>query len=64
MFADDIKLYRAVGDEKEAEILQEDLRRMFKWSQNWQMIFNVEKCSVMHMEKRSSEFSCEIGGVV
>src|SRR6218665_1216539 len=27
---------------------QEDLRRMFRWSQDWQMLFNLEKCSVMH----------------
>jgi len=31
-FADDTKLCRAVGDEDEAEIAREDLRRMFKWS--------------------------------
>jgi len=31
-----------VGDEEEADALQEDLRRMFRWSQDWQMLFNVE----------------------
>ena len=31
-FVDDTKLCRAVGNEKEAEILREDLRRMFRWS--------------------------------
>src|SRR6218665_1143321 len=51
-FADDIKLCRAVGDDQEADILREDLRRMFRWSQDWQMLFNLEKCSVMHMGKR------------
>ena len=60
-FADDTKLCRAVGDEEEAEILQEDLRRMFRWSQDWQMLFNLEKCSVMHMGKRNNEFSYEMG---
>jgi len=29
-FPEDTKLCRAVGDEKEADILQEDLRRMFR----------------------------------
>ena len=29
-FADDIKLCRAVGDDQEADILREDLRRMFR----------------------------------
>ena len=49
-FADDTKLCRAVGDDQEADILWEDLRRMFRWSQDWQMLFNLEKCSVMHMD--------------
>jgi hypothetical protein len=62
--ADDTKLCRAIRNEKEAEILREDLRRMFRWSQDWQMLFNVEKCSVMHMGKRNSEFSYEMGGMV
>ena len=50
-FADDTNLCRAVSDDQEADILREDLRRMFRWSQDWQMLFNLEKCSVMHMGK-------------
>src|SRR6218665_1565790 len=63
-FADDTKLCRAVGDDQEADILWEDLRRMFRWSQDWQMLFNLEKCSVMHMGKRNLELSHEMGGKV
>ena len=63
-FADDTKLCRVIGNEKEAEILQEDLKRMFRWSQDWQMLFNLEKCSVMHMGKRNKEFAYEMGGKV
>jgi len=33
-----------VGDDQEADILREDLRRMFRWSQDWQMLLNLEKC--------------------
>ena len=61
-FADDTKLCRAVGDDQEAAIQREDLRRMFRWSQDWQMLFNLEKCSVMHMGKRNQEVSYEMGG--
>ena len=63
-FADDTKLCRAVGDDQEADIFREDLRRMFRWSQDWQMLFNLEKGSVMHMGKRNQELSYEIGGKV
>ena len=45
-FEDDTTLCRAVGDDQKANILLDDLRRMFRWSQDWQMLFNLEKCSV------------------
>src|SRR6218665_2823335 len=54
----------AEGDDQEADILREDLRRIFRWSQDWQMLFNLEKCSVMHMGKRNQELSYEMGGKV
>ena len=53
-----------MGDDQEADILREDLRRMFRWSQDWQMLFNLEKCAVMHMGKRNQELSYEMGGKV
>src|SRR6218665_2574699 len=58
------KLCRAVGDDQEADILREDLRRMFRWSQDWQMLFNLEKCYVMHMGKGNQELSYVMGGKV
>src|SRR6218665_4059181 len=45
-------------------ILREDVRRMFRWSQDWQMLFNLEKCSVMHIGKGNQELSYEMGGKV
>jgi len=33
---------------------------MFRWSKDWQMLFNLEKCSVMHMGKRNQELSYEM----
>src|SRR6218665_653964 len=63
-FADDTKLCRAVGDDQEADILRENLRRMFRWSQDWQMLFILEKCSVMHMGKGNQELSYVMGGKV
>src|SRR6218665_889764 len=54
----------AVGSEHEADILREDLRRMFRCLQDWQVLFNLEKCSVMHMGKRNQELLCKMGGKV
>jgi len=42
-FADDMKLCRQVGDDKEKQVLREDIRRMFRWSQDWQ----CGKCSLI-----------------
>ena len=65
-FADDTKLSRAVSDDQEADIglLQEDPRRMFRWSHDRQMLFNLEKCSIMHVEKRNQELSYKMLGKV
>src|SRR6218665_2522488 len=37
---------------------------MFRWSQDWQILFNLEKCSVMHMGKGNQELSYVMGGKV
>src|SRR6218665_898179 len=56
-FAYETKLVRSVGDKHEADILRESLGRIFRWSQNWQMLFNPEKCSVLHMGQRNQDIS-------
>ena len=43
-FADDTKLI----SEEEVDRLREDLRILFKWSEDWPMAFNVDKVSVIH----------------
>ena len=47
-FADDAKLFRCVSDPGDAYILRDDLKSLCKWSEDWQMLFNVDKCKVMH----------------
>ena len=48
-FADDTKLcYRARNTDGKME-LQEDINKLVEWANNWQMSFNVDKCSVMHI---------------
>ena len=47
-FADDTKLVARVGSEEDKERLRQDLVKLYKWSEDWQMLFNLDKCSVMH----------------
>ena len=30
-----------------------DLEKLNKWSKDWQMEFNIDKCQVMHLGKKS-----------
>ena len=48
-FADDTKMFGKVDSQEERSGLQRDLDRLVQWSETWQMMFNVEKCKVMHM---------------
>ena len=47
-FADDTKITASISSVEERNILQTDLTRLMKWSEEWQMKFNVNKCEVMH----------------
>ena len=43
-FADDTKLFRKVNTDGDKQHLQNDLDRLVKWSEKWQMLFNFGKC--------------------
>jgi ribonuclease P/MRP protein subunit RPP40 len=60
-FADDTKLGRGVATEQEVEILREDLEKIFQWSVDWQMLFNTDKCTVVHMGKSNKESEYKMG---
>jgi len=49
MFADDTKIWRAIAKQEDAESLQQDLRRLGEWSEQWLLKFNPAKCKVMHI---------------
>jgi len=49
--ADDTNVYGRVMDLSEAVRLQMDLDALLQWSREWQMMFNVSKCKVMHLEE-------------
>ena len=55
-FADDTKIFRGISNVQDCDILQKDLVSLQKWSEDWQMQFNVDKCKVMHFGKHNPEF--------
>ena len=47
-FVDDTKLVARVGSKENRERLRQDLIELFKWSEDWQMIFNLDEYAVIH----------------
>ena len=50
-FADDTKIYHVINSSTGIENLRSDsdLHNLVVWSNEWQMLFNIEKCKVMHL---------------
>ena len=44
LYADDLKLFRAVTDVRDGELVQNDLDQLHSWSQSWQITLNPTKC--------------------
>ena len=60
-FADDTKMCKTVSSSKEIESLQRDLNSLHKWSNDWQMQFNVDKCSIIHVGHNNKLSNYKIG---
>ena len=52
IFADDTKIYNST---KNHNLLQKDLLTLMKWSEMWQLGFNIDKCCVLHGGNRNEE---------
>ena len=52
IFADDTKLY---GPSSQHDKLQRDLLRLLEWSRIWQLGFNIEKCSILHVGRNNEK---------
>ena len=62
-FADDAKIVQEVHNVEGRDKLREDLSRLFKWSEEWQMNFNPDKCKIMHIGNENKLFDeYAIGG--
>ena len=54
-FADDTKIFSRINNSLDSERLQSDLLQLTRWSEEWQMLFNVNKCKVMHIGKQNQQ---------
>ena len=62
-FADDTKIYHTVYSDEEVSVLQSDLRNLVQWSKDWQMLFNADKCKVMHIGFNNKQAKYDINDI-
>ena len=48
-FADDTQAFRKVTNVTDKQSLQDDLDKLVKWSEKWQMLLNFGKCKCIHI---------------
>ena len=63
-FADDTKWSMVVESEEQSRIFQEGILRLEAWSREWQMLFNSDKCHILHLGARNQKFEYIMGGRV
>ena len=61
-FADDTKCYMVVETEEDRDRFQNMLTNLENWSSEWQMLFNMDKCHVIHAGKHSKNYGYRWGG--
>ena len=63
-FADDTKLFRKVREIGDKQNVQDDIDKLVKWSEKWQMLFNFGKCKCLHTGSRNTGMNYEMGGTI
>ena len=53
--ADDTKLCHIARHPDDIMEQQEDINKLVEWANKWQMSFNVDKCSVMHVRHNNMQ---------
>ena len=54
LYADDILLYRKIKTRDDQNLLQDDINRLVKWSKDWQLLFNFNKCEFLCITNKRS----------
>ena len=63
-FADDTKLFRKTKEIGDKQNLQDDIDKLVRWSQKWQMLFNFGKCKCLHTGPGNTGMNYEMGGTI
>lgn len=55
MFAINAKLTRRVKTEDDCKVLQEDLDKLWGWTDKWLLEFSLSKCQIMKIGKKDKD---------
>ena len=61
LIADDTKLYHPITSPDDQQILQEDIDKLWEWSEKWQLPFNANKCKIIHYGRNNPRYEYMIG---
>ena len=62
LYADDTKILAGIDSVECVRSVQSDLDIAFKWSQDWLLKFNINKCAVMHYGSNNKKYPLFIDG--
>ena len=63
-FADDTKLLRKTKEIGDKQKLQDNIDKLVRWSEKWQMLFNFGKCKCLHIGPGNASMNYEMGGTI
>ena len=63
-FADYTQIFRKVTNDTDKQSLQDDLDKLVKWSEEWQMLLNFGKCKCIHIRHGNMDEEYIMGGAV
>ena len=57
-------MFRKVNTDGDKQHLQNDIDRLMKWSEKWQMLLNFWKCKCLHTEHGNLDVNYKMGDTV
>ena len=63
-FADDTQLFRQTKGIGDKQKLQDDIDKLVRWSEKWQMLFNFGKCKCLVTGPGNTGMNYEMGGTI
>ena len=63
-FADRTKVFRIVTNDTDKQSIQDDLDKLVKWSEKWQMLLHFGKCKCIHIGNGNMDEKYQMGDAV